>query len=131
MTPKYAHKYVLIYARKTTHYTFSCANIERTHAHKLIYVRTLNAAHIFAQVKTAGRVKNAALASTRMFPAVLRVAHVPSTPTRLLLAGIKATANATQDTQVKINIPDKHKTHTQNHSCTTSNYKFTHKDMHR
>jgi hypothetical protein len=80
-----------------------------------MYARTLNAAHIFAQVKTAGRAKNAALASTRMFPAVLRVVHVPSTPTRLLLVEIKATANVTQDTQVKINIPDKHKTHSKPH----------------
>ncbi len=67
----------------------------------------------------AGRAKNAALESTRIFPAVLRVAHVPSTQTRLLLARIKVTANATQDTQVTIYIPDKQKTHNQNHSCTT------------
>jgi hypothetical protein len=55
----------------------------------------------------AGPAQAAALGSTRMFPAVLFVAYVPSTPTRLLLARIKATANATQDTQVKVNIHDK------------------------
>ena len=66
----------------------------------------------------AGTAQAAALGSTRMFPAVLCVAHVPLTPTRLLLARIKATANATQDTQVKITIRDKYKTDTQTSTCT-------------
>ena len=57
----------------------------------------------------AGPAQDAALESTSPAPAVLRVAHVPSTPTPLLLPRNTATANATLDTQVKIKIRDKHK----------------------
>jgi hypothetical protein len=52
------------------------------------------------QVMMAGHALNATLGSTRMNPAVLLAAHVPSTPTPLLLVPIEATANAILATQV-------------------------------
>ena len=57
----------------------------------------------------AAPAQDAALESTRMFPAVLRVAHVLSIPTPLLLPRNTATANVTLDTQVKIKIRDNKK----------------------
>ncbi len=59
---------------------------------------------------------HAALGSTSLLTAVLSAAHVPSTATRLLLARIKPTANATQATQVKMNIRD---TYSKQHLATT------------
>ena len=74
----------------------------------------------------AGPAQHAVLGSTSLLMAVLHVAHVPSTPTRLLLARIQTTANATQATQVKMSIRDKHDTTTHNHTCTTPKYKYAH-----
>jgi hypothetical protein len=54
------------------------------------------------------RAKHATQGGTSLIAAVLSVAHVPSTATRLLLARIKQTANATQATQVKMNIRENH-----------------------
>jgi hypothetical protein len=68
-----------------------------------------------------GPAQHAALGLTSLLTAVLSVAHVPSTATRLLLARIKQTVNAAQATQVKMNIRGKHKTQTliRKHTCTT------------
>ena len=79
----------------------------------------------------AGTAQHAALESTSLFAQVLRVAYVPQMPTRLLLARIKQTANATQATQVKMNIRDKLKTRSRNHTCTAPKYKYAHKSTQR
>ncbi len=68
----------------------------RTHSHTT---------HIKIQVNPFPA-QHAMLGSTSLFGAVLRVAHVPSTATRLMRARVSATAHATQATQVKMNIRD-------------------------
>ena len=110
-----------------TSHSYSCASNKRTPKHKLIYTHAHSyTANTFTQVMMVGPAQHAVLASTSLLTAVLPAAHVPSTPTRLLLARIKATANATQATQVKMNIRDKHDTSTHNHTCTTPKYKYAH-----
>ena len=79
----------------------------------------------------AGPAQHAVLGSTSLLTAVLRVAHVPSTATRLLLARITQTANAAQATQVKMNISDKLKTRSRNHTCTAPKHKYENKSTQR
>ena len=124
---------------KTNAYNHTCARLKNP-LHTHMHVQATNGhqstnssththsytANTFTQVMMVGPAQHAVLASTSLLTAVLPAAHVPSTPTRLLLARIKATANATQATQVKMNIRDKHDTSTHNHTCTTPKYKYAH-----
>ena len=114
-------------ARKNTHVTLICMCKQQTDTKAQTHLHTHSyTANTFTQVMMAGPAQHAVLGSTSLLTAVLRAAHVPSTPTRLLLARIQATANATQATQVKMNIRDKHDTSTHNHTCTTPKYKYAH-----
>ena len=89
----------------------------RTHSHTT---------HIRKQVSPCPA-QHAVLGSTSLFAAVLRVAHVPSTATRLMRARVSATAHATQATQVKMNIRDTYSEQHMHNVVTTPKYKCTHK----
>ena len=114
-------------ARQKTHFTLICMCKQQTDTKAQTHLHTHSyTANTFTQVMMAGPAQHAALESTSLFAQVLSVAYVPSTPTRLLLARVQTTANATQATQVKMSIRDKHDTTAHNHTCTTPKYKYAH-----
>jgi hypothetical protein len=116
-------------ASKNIHYTRVFMRKHETDTKTKTYLRSRthsHTTHIRKQVSPCPA-QHAVLGSTSLFAAVLRVAHVPSTATRLMRARVSATAHATQATQVKMNIRNTYSEQHMHNVVTTPEYKYTHK----